>query len=104
MLIPPKSKAGGRSRKKRRQPVVTRLGEGLSRDKKEAQLGMDRNITRRDFLNGCSVAVGGSIALKNAKWIETLGLADAPANAQQQSQTSAEYYPPTLTGMPVLAV
>jgi spermidine dehydrogenase len=99
MLVPPKSKAGGREGKtKRRQPVVTRLGEGLSRDKKDAQLGMDRNVTRRDFLNGFSVAVGGSLALNNAKWMETFGLAESPLKSQQ-AQKSNEYYPPTLTGM-----
>ena len=29
--------------------------------RKNRQLGMDRDITRRDFLNGTSIAVGGSL-------------------------------------------
>ncbi len=52
------------------------------------ELGMDRAITRRDFLNGVSVAVGGAIARPTMKGSTAAG------------QTStAEYYPPELTGM-----
>ena len=29
--------------------------------RKNRQLGMDRDITRRDFLSGSSIAVGGSL-------------------------------------------
>ena len=29
--------------------------------KKDCKLGMDRDITRRDFINGASIAVGGSL-------------------------------------------
>jgi spermidine dehydrogenase len=56
---------------------------------------MDRNITRRDFLNGFSVAVGGSVAFGNSKWTETFGLPGSPL----ASEKSAEYYPPALAGM-----
>ena len=28
---------------------------------KDRKLGMDRDITRRDFVNGVSIAVGGSL-------------------------------------------
>jgi spermidine dehydrogenase len=76
--------------------VVTLLGESLSRDKKDVQLGMERNVTRRDFLNGFGVAVGGGLALKNSQWMETFGLAENPL-AQQKG--SAENYPPALTGL-----
>ena len=51
------------------------------------ELGMDRAITRRDFLNGVSVAVGGALARPAVK-------------GRTPGQTSsAEYYPPALTGM-----
>jgi len=50
-------------------------------------LGMDRAITRRDFLNGVAVGVGG---LALPAWM--LDQADAPEKA-------ASYYPPALMGM-----
>ncbi len=56
---------------------------------------MDRDISRRDFLNGFSIAVGGSLALSNSHWTATLGLQGPPQNPEK----SAEYYPPTLTGL-----
>jgi spermidine dehydrogenase len=51
--------------------------------KSDRELGMDRSITRRDFLNGVSVAVTASLA--------------RPRLAAQPS--GSEYYPPSLTGM-----
>ena len=51
-------------------------------------LGMDRPITRRDFLNG--VAVGGSAAMASL-----LG----PESARAAAQDNPGYYPPLLTGM-----
>jgi spermidine dehydrogenase len=75
--------------------VVTLLGESLSREKKDVQLGMDREVTRRDFVNGFAVAVGGGFALNNSHWLETFGLIESPL----QSQNASDYYPPTLTGM-----
>lgn len=63
---------------------------------KDKNLGMDREITRRDFLNGVAIGVGGSI-LGTAVGHEDLlaaGVFDdfAPENA-------ANYYPPALMGM-----
>ena len=53
----------------------------------DRQLGMDRNISRRDFLNGVAVTVGAS-------------LLPISANAQNASaQDLPEYYPPSLTGL-----
>ena len=49
----------------------------------DRELGMDRPIQRRDFLNGVAVAIGASF------------LGTSPASAQQPAST----YPPTLTGM-----
>ncbi|HTC36188.1 MAG TPA: FAD/NAD(P)-binding protein [Bryobacteraceae bacterium] len=52
----------------------------------DRELGMDRPIQRRDFLNGVAVAIGAPL----------LGAHSAFA---QQSPSSSSYYPPTLTGM-----
>jgi spermidine dehydrogenase len=57
--------------------------------KSNRELGMDRAITRRDFLNGVSVAVGGTLARRAVKGSATQG--------------SPEYYPPALPRMPVRA-
>src|ERR1700728_4030686 len=51
-------------------------------------LGMSRNITRRDFVNGISAATAGAALLP--RW------AEAQEFAPEQSP---DYYPPALTGM-----
>jgi spermidine dehydrogenase len=55
-------------------------------------LGMDRAITRRDFLNGVAIGIGGTVA---SRWLT----ADLLALAQAAGQDSPGYYPPALTGM-----
>jgi hypothetical protein len=54
-------------------------------------LGLDRRITRRDFVNGVSVAAAGALLLPT--W----------ALAMEQQEFTPEqvpgYYPPALTGM-----
>ncbi|MEL7187613.1 MAG: NAD(P)-binding protein [Pseudomonadota bacterium] len=57
-------------------------------DKRDRQLGMGADITRRDFLSGVSVAVGASL----------LPGCDASGEGAL-SNPMAEYYPPALTGM-----
>jgi spermidine dehydrogenase len=52
-------------------------------------LGMDRAITRRDFLNGMAVAIGASLLPGN-----TFGKEEG-----LEAQDRPGYYPPTLTGM-----
>jgi len=64
--------------------------------KKRTALGMDRAITRRDFLNGVALGVGGTVA-GGALGAETLlaaGILDdfAPEKAR-------DYYPPSLLGI-----
>jgi spermidine dehydrogenase len=54
-------------------------------------LGMDRAITRRDFLNGVAVGIGGTLA---SRW-----LPDGDLWAAQPGQDAPGYYPPALTGM-----
>lgn len=64
---------------------------------RDRQLGMNRRITRRDFLNGVAVAIG---ALGNAS---LPGLAWALPNDPKAGDQSANAYPPALTGMRGLA-
>ncbi|MEE9230754.1 MAG: FAD/NAD(P)-binding protein, partial [Acidobacteriota bacterium] len=54
-------------------------------------LGMDRSITRRDFLNGVSIAVTGS--LLGPVWLTACGSPELPADK------AVDDYPPALTGM-----
>ncbi|MFN8062825.1 MAG: NAD(P)-binding protein [Vicinamibacterales bacterium] len=57
----------------------------------DRELGMTRDITRRDFINGTAVAITGALAAPGV----VLGR-DVEARSSPQP---AEYYPPTLTGM-----
>ena len=57
-------------------------------------MGLDRDITRRDFLSGTGIAIGGS--LFSAQFPDALGeLASADASAQM----APGYYPPGRTGL-----
>jgi spermidine dehydrogenase len=60
---------------------------------RDRELGMHRNITRRDFLNGMAIGAGGALA---SPWLGGLLAAQASA-ASAQDQPG--YYPPTRTGM-----
>ena len=56
-------------------------------------LGMGQEITRRDFLNGCAVALGASLLVSSPAWLEAMAASqDAPEN-------DPSYYPPAKTGM-----
>src|ERR1700751_5797760 len=52
---------------------------------------MNRKISRRDFLNGVAVGVGGLLAADP--------LLAALASSEYSPEKSASYYPPALTGM-----
>ena len=54
---------------------------------RDRRLGMDRQISRRDFLNGVSVAIGASL-------LPGCGLRGDPA-----AEITKHYYPPASTGM-----
>ncbi len=56
----------------------------------DRELGMHRDITRRNFVNGVGVAVTGSLLAPG--WLTALE--GAPWGSQVQ-----EYYPPARTGM-----
>jgi len=64
--------------------------------KKDKDLGVARDITRRDFLNGVAIGMGGSL-LGGAIGAEDL-LA-AAALDEFAPEKAADYYPPARTGM-----
>jgi spermidine dehydrogenase len=64
-------------------------------EKRDHELGMDRGISRRDFLNGFGVAVGTSLLASDPDWFEASG---SPHSAFEPEK-SPGYYPPSLTGM-----
>jgi spermidine dehydrogenase len=68
----------------------------MDMDKEDRELGMRCPITRRDFLNGVAIGVGGSLvggSLLGDPLLAAFGSDDlAPEKA-------ADYYPPALTGM-----
>ena len=62
--------------------------------KSDHALGMNRAITRRDFLNGTSMAIGATM-------LSSLGTRNASSSPQNATtpRSPEEYYPPALTGM-----
>jgi spermidine dehydrogenase len=60
-------------------------------ERKDRQLGMDRPIERRDFLNGVALGVAGVLAAPHRLWPEAL---KDPA-----PEKAPGYYPPALTGL-----
>ncbi len=68
--------------------------EAKAPNSSDQELGMDRTISRRDFLNGVSIAVGASL-VAGSPWIDAFGVANSPFAVPKE----AEYYPPAKTGM-----
>ncbi len=67
----------------------------------DRELGMGRAITRRDFLNGASVAIGSAGAI-GAAVPGNAHAANGPSSsapARRRVQADGEHYPPGLTGM-----
>ena len=64
-------------------------------DKRDHELGMWREVTRRDFLNGVSLTVGASLVGANPIWREVFGIPDSPFAPEKDPS----YYPPAKTGM-----
>jgi spermidine dehydrogenase len=58
----------------------------------DKELGMDRRITRRDFMNGAAMTIGASLAPHTSLFAQT-------GAAAQEEQNSAGYDPPALHGM-----
>jgi spermidine dehydrogenase len=71
----------------------------MADEKRDRELGMGCPISRRDFLNGAAVGIGGILASHSAL------AALAPSEFSQQSdvpfapEKAPDYYPPALTGM-----
>src|SRR5271163_3542036 len=61
----------------------------------DRELGMGREITRRDFLNGVSIAVGTSLIAANSTWLHAFGIPQSPFDPEKDPS----YYPPAKTGM-----
>ena len=59
---------------------------------KDRELGMNRPITRRDFVGGVAVAISGSLAWQ---WSE----AGTPVDSDAQQGVLADSYPPIRSGM-----
>ena len=63
----------------------------MSPKSKDKQLGMNRPITRRDFLNGVALGAGSLMLLPS--WMESM------ARAEETASRTGAYYPPALMGM-----
>ena len=63
--------------------------------KPASQLGMDSNVTRRDFLNGVGITVGASLLGADPFLLETFGVPDASFAPEKDPN----YYPPAKTGL-----
>jgi spermidine dehydrogenase len=58
-------------------------------DSRDRDLGMNRGIPRRDFLNGIALTAASALSARLLSGFET----------EQVAETSADYYPPVLAGM-----
>lgn len=67
----------------------------MSADSRDRGLGMNRKITRRDFLDGVALAVGGALLASTAPWLHGLGSTDLAFSPEKDPN----YYPPALMGM-----
>jgi spermidine dehydrogenase len=70
-------------------------------DPSKKHLGMDRCITRRDFLNGVALTVGATLAPAQSLFgqDDSAGWAQEPFLSKGITQNDPGYYPPALTGM-----
>src|SRR5260370_1923858 len=66
-------------------------GQVRSEVKKDKELGMGSNITRRDFLNGVAIGVGGTLVGGS---IATETLLAAAALDEFAPEKAPDYYPP----------
>jgi spermidine dehydrogenase len=63
----------------------------------DRHLGMHRRITRRDFLNGAAIAVGGAVILPS--WASAILRNNMGASSAAVRATGRSSYPPALTGL-----
>ena len=67
----------------------------MSDNSRDRELGMRRNITRRDFLDGVAVSVGSSILAASTPWLRGLVVPDSSFAPEKDPN----YYPPALMAM-----
>ncbi len=67
----------------------------MGKKDQDREFGMGRDITRRDFLNGISIAVGTSLIATNPTWPEIFGVPQSPFAPEK----NPDYYPPAKTGL-----
>ncbi|MGC1201024.1 MAG: NAD(P)-binding protein [Candidatus Acidiferrales bacterium] len=67
----------------------------MSRKSRDRELGMDRKITRRDFLDGAALAIGGAALAMGCPFAR----GQQSAGAVLAPEKDAKYYPPALEGM-----
>src|ERR1035437_8607077 len=69
----------------------------LTHSNSDRELGMHREINRRDFLNGCTLTGGGALAVPSTAWSAAFGMPETsggPGGAE-----NGTYYPPAKTGL-----
>src|ERR1700683_2758830 len=84
-----------------------RIDEKRLHERKDRELGMERPISRRGFLNGATVGIGGLLASQRALaalappefLLEPRAPQNAAADAPFAPEQAADYYPPALTGI-----
>lgn len=71
-------------------------GEAMGKRKTDRDLGMDREISRRDFLNGVAIGAGGSLLTGSlgADQLLAAAILDEPS-----PEKAPDYYPPAKLGM-----
>jgi spermidine dehydrogenase len=67
----------------------------MNDDSNDKKLAMDRKITRRDFLDGVGIAVGGAVLASNAPWVNAV----ETSTSDFAPEKASNYYPPALVGM-----
>jgi spermidine dehydrogenase len=67
----------------------------MSRKKRDRDLGMNSNITRRDFLNGVGISVGSSLLGCDPFLLDVFGVPDTAFAPEKDPG----YYPPAKTGL-----
>jgi spermidine dehydrogenase len=69
----------------------------VSQNPNDRELGMERQILRRDFLNGVSVAIGASLVQPGSFWSRVLS--ESSSDEPVAPEKDPNYYPPAKTGM-----
>jgi len=73
------------------------IDDSTATNARDRELGMGREITRRDFLNGVSIGVGGAMLASQAGLLAALER--AAFDHETVPKSSPAYYPPSLTGL-----